>query len=89
MFSIIFSLALNSVKSHHGAFSGILCSGIFGGALVPLIIGSLGDMLGLKVAMMFLFVTLGYILSIAFWAKPLVNNKVISVKELVASITNK
>src|SRR5690606_14530420 len=28
MWSIIFSLALNSVKSHHGTFSGILCTGI-------------------------------------------------------------
>ena len=89
MFSIIFSLALNSVKNHHGAFSGILCSGIFGGALVPLIIGSLGDIFGLKIAMMFLFISLAYIISIAFWAKPLVDNKTISIKELIASITGK
>jgi len=89
MFSIIFSLALNSVKNHHGAFSGILCSGIFGGALVPLIIGSLGDIFGLKIAMMFLFISLAYIISIAFWAKPLVDNKTISIKELMASITGK
>jgi len=77
MFSIIFSLALNSEKSHHGTFSGILCTGIFGGALVPLIIGWLGDLLGLKAAMLFLFVTLSYILSISFWAKPLINNRTI------------
>lgn len=31
MFSVIFALALNSVDKHHGAFSGILCTGIFGG----------------------------------------------------------
>lgn len=85
MFSIIFSLALNSVKTHHGAFSGILCSGIFGGALVPLIIGWLGDLVGLKVAMLFLVLTLGYIFSIAFWAKPLINNKTTTVKEIFAS----
>jgi len=90
MFSIVFSLALNSVKNHHGAFSGILCSGIFGGALVPLIIGALGDVIGLKMAMSFLFVTLGYVMSIAFWSKPLVNNKTVSMKELLSSIrTNK
>jgi len=86
MFSIIFSLALNSVKNHHGAFSGILCSGIFGGALVPLIIGFLGDIFGLQLAMMFLFITLAYIMSIAFWAKPLVDNKTLSIKELIRSI---
>ncbi len=77
MFSIIFSLGLNSMKEHHGAVSGILCSGIFGGALVPLIIGWLGDLIGLRMAMMFLFVTLGYILSIGFWSKPLVDNKTV------------
>ena len=82
IFSIIFSLALNSEQKHHGSFSGILCSGIFGGALVPLIIGWLGDMIGLRFAMLFLFITLGDILSIAFWAKPMIDNKIVSVREL-------
>jgi len=83
IFSIVFSLALNSVSFYHGAFSGILCSGIFGGALVPLVIGWLGDMFGLRIAMLFLFITLGYILSVGFWAKPLVNNKTMSFPELL------
>jgi fucose permease len=82
MFSIIFSLALNSVAQHHGSFSGILCSGIFGGALVPLIIGSLGDAIGLRYALMFLYVTLAYILFLAYYAKPMINNKTISIKEI-------
>ena len=84
MFSIIFSLALNSFSQHHGSFSGILCSGIFGGALIPLVIGALGDIIGLKPAMMVIYITLGYILFIAFFANPLVNNKTISFKELVS-----
>lgn len=82
MFSVIFSLALNSVNKHHGSFSGILCSGILGGALVPLIIGWIGDQIGLRTAMLFLYITLGYILAIPFWAKPLVNNKTIKFAEL-------
>ncbi len=82
MFSVIFSLALNSEDKHHGSFSGILCSGIFGGALVPLIIGWIGDQIGLRFAMLFLFVTLGYILSIPFWAEPLVNNKTVKFAAL-------
>ena len=65
MFSVIFALALNSVDKHHGAFSGILCTGIFGGALIPFIIGGLGDLIGLRYSMFFLFITLGYILSIS------------------------
>jgi fucose permease len=82
MFSIIFSLALNSVAQHHGSFSGILCSGIFGGALVPLIIGSLGDAIGLRYALMFVYITLAYILFLAYYAKPMINNKTVSLKEL-------
>ena len=83
MFSVIFALALNSVDKHHGAFSGILCTGIFGGALIPFIIGGLGDLIGLRYSMFFLFITLGYILSISYWAKPLVKNETVSLKELL------
>jgi fucose permease len=77
MWSVIFSLALNSLPSNHGAFSGILCSGIIGGAIVPLIVGVLGDAVGLRGGMSFVFITLTYILSISFWAKPLIKNKTI------------
>ncbi len=83
MYSVIFSLALNSVPKHHGTFSGILCAGIAGGAVVPLIVGGLGELVGLQLAMLFLLIPLGYILSIGLWAKPLVNNETVSsVKEL-------
>lgn len=87
MWSIVFSLALNSVSSNHGAFSGILCSGILGGAVVPLIVGVLGDAFGLRVGMSFVFLTLSYLLSITFWAKPLIKNKTVSLKELFKSST--
>ena len=77
MYPIIFSLALNSLDEHHGSFSGILVTGIVGGAIIPLIIGWLGDHLGLKTGMCFLYLTLGFILSIGFWAKPIIKNKTI------------
>ena len=78
MWPIIFSLALNSVSEHHGSFSGILCTGVIGGALVPLAIGRLGDMFGLRQGMFFLYLTLGYVLSIGLWAKPLVLNETLA-----------
>ncbi len=81
MWSIIFSLALNSLDKHHGSFSGILCTGIIGGAIIPLIIGWLADMIGLRFGMLFLYITLGYIFSIGFWANPIINNKTIFNKE--------
>ncbi len=77
MWSIIFSLALNSVEKYHGAFSGILCTAIAGGAVVPVIIGSLGDLFGLRAGLAFLYATLLYILGIGFWARPLVVNETI------------
>lgn len=82
MWSIIVSLALNSVPHHHGTFSGILCSGIAGGAVVPLIVGGLAELVGLRLAMLFILLTLGYILSIGIWAKPLVNNETVRLREL-------
>lgn len=82
MFSIIFSLALNSFSTHHGAFSGILCSGIFGGALVPLIIGVLGDWLNLRSALLFIYVALVYIFYLAIYASPIISNKTLNMRML-------
>ena len=85
MYPIIISLALNSVKYNHGSFAGILMTGIAGGAIVQVLIGTLSDLISLKVGMMFLFITMGYILSITIWAKPIVNNKTISIKQIFNS----
>lgn len=81
MWSIIFSLALNSVKSHHGSLSGILCTGIAGGAIMPFIVGLIGGATSLKAGMFFLIIPLGFILSIGFWAKPLITNKTFRLKK--------
>jgi len=81
MWSIIFSLGLNSVRSNHGSLSGILCTGIAGGAIMPLIVGLIGDHFSLKIGMAFLLLPLLFILSIGFWAKPLVGNRTIQLKK--------
>lgn len=86
MFSIVFSLSLNSVQKHHGALSGILCTGILGGAIVPLLIGLLGDWLGLRTAMLVVFATLAYILGISVWARPLVPNETLDWKSLTRRV---
>lgn len=82
MFSVIFSLALNSVSQHHGALSGILCTGILGGAIVPLIVGMLGDRIGLRAAMTLVFITIAYIFSIGIWARPLVRNDTVDLSRI-------
>jgi fucose permease len=83
MWSIVFSLALNSLAEHHGTFSGILCTGIIGGAFVPMLVGQLGNLFGLRVGLLLVYVTLAYILSIGFWARPLVNNATVPFRDLV------
>lgn len=81
MWSIIFSLGLNSIRNHHGSLSGILCTGIAGGAIFPFIVGWLGEISSLRTGMFFLLIPLIFILSIGFWANPLVNNKTIQLKK--------
>jgi len=80
MYGIIFSLALNSVTRFHGSFAGILCTAIAGGAVFSLLIGKLKDVIGLQAGMMILYLPLIYILSLSFWAKPLVQNATIIKK---------
>ena len=75
MYPILFSLTLNSFTEDHGSISGILVTGIIGGAILPLIVGWLGDAVGLRSAMCFLFIPLAFILSTGFWAKPLITNQ--------------
>jgi len=87
MWPIVVSLALNSVAEYHGSFSGILSTAIMGGAIVPLIIGRIGDHLGLRSGVSFLYITFGVIFSVGFWAKPLITNATIGLKKETAQAT--
>ena len=84
MWPIVVSLALNSVAEYHGSFSGILGTGIIGGAIVPVIIGWIGDHAGLRSGMAFLYLTFGAVLSVGFWARPMINNATIQLKKAPA-----
>jgi fucose permease len=77
LWPIVVSLALNSVAEYHGSFSGILNTGIIGAAVVPVVIGRIGDLGGLRTGMAFLYVTFGMVLSTGFWARPLIHNATI------------
>jgi len=84
MWPIIVSLALNSVAEYQGSFSGILGTGIIGGAIVPVVIGRIGDYAGLRSGLAFLYVTFGVVLSVGFWARPLISNATIRLKKTSA-----
>ena len=75
MWPAVISLGLNSVSEHHGTVSGILCTGIAGGAVLPLGIGYLSDHIGLRAGIMLLYLAFGWVLGIGFWANPIVNNE--------------
>ena len=88
MWPVLVSLALNSVSEHHGSFAGILSTGIMGGAVVPVIIGRIGDHFGLRTGLAFLYVTFGCVLSVGFWAKPIITNATVSLKRpIVESVS--
>lgn len=75
MWSVIFSLALNSRLQDHGSFAGILCTGIIGGAFISPIIGMVSEATGeLRLGMLVLLLPLGYIAYVAISARPLVKN---------------
>jgi fucose permease len=75
MWPIIISLALNSVLEYQGALAGILCSGIMGGAIMPLIAGRIADSFGLRTGMCVLYLTFGWVFAVSLWAKPLITNQ--------------
>ena len=85
LWPVVVSLALNSVDEHHGSFSGILSTALMGGAIIPVVIGRIGDYAGLRSGMTFLYVTFGFVLSVGFWARPLITNATISNVKKVAA----
>jgi fucose permease len=87
MWPILISLGLNSVSEHHGPFAGILSTAIMGGAVVPVIIGRIGDHFGLRSGVAFLYLTFGCVLSVGFWARPLISNATVNLKKAVPEPT--
>jgi fucose permease len=84
MWPVLVSLALNSVSEHHGPFAGILSTGIMGGAVGPVIIGRIGDHFGLRAGLCFLYLTFGCVMSVGFWARPLISNATVQLKKAMA-----
>lgn len=62
MFSTIFTLAVAGLGRHTEAASGLLCTAIVGGALIPLLFGVIADYNGLRFALLLPILCYGYIL---------------------------
>ena len=89
MWSIIIALALNSFEKNHGTVSGIMMTGIAGGAIYPFIIGFIGDFYGLKLGLFTLYISLSYILFLGWLSKPKVLNKKVNLNWLNSIISLK
>ncbi|MEZ4793453.1 MAG: sugar MFS transporter [Gelidibacter sp.] len=66
MFPTIFTLAIDGLGELKPKASGLLCTAIVGGAIVPPVFGFLTDHIGFKLALFFLILCYGYILLFGF-----------------------
>jgi FHS family L-fucose permease-like MFS transporter len=70
MFPTIFSLALKGLGKHTGQGSGILCSAIVGGAILPVVQGVLADRIGIQQAFFIPVLCYAYIAYYGWSDKP-------------------
>ncbi len=61
MFPTIFTLSIQDIQELKPQASGILCTMIVGGAIIPPLYGFLTDLSGFKLAMLLLLACYGYI----------------------------
>lgn len=82
--ALFVSLALDSVGEYHGSFTGIPKTGIVGEAIVLVIIGHIGGHMGPPSGLAFLYLPLGFVLGVGFWAKPFLGNATITLNKTSA-----
>tara|TARA_R110000868_G_scaffold304437_17_gene565298 strand:- start:30818 stop:32152 length:1335 start_codon:yes stop_codon:yes gene_type:complete len=61
MFPTIFTLSIDNLKEHTAQGSGILCTAIVGGAIIPPLYGKIADIAGLQLALIFIALCYAYI----------------------------
>jgi len=65
LFTLIFSGTINSFTENHGAISGLLCTACVGGAVMPPLVGLVGDHFGLRAAMAVPALCFAYVFGLA------------------------
>ena len=69
LFTLIFSGTINSFAQDHGTISGVLCTAVLGGALIPPFEGWVGDHLGMRAAMLVPALCFFYVVGLAMWGR--------------------
>jgi FHS family L-fucose permease-like MFS transporter len=65
LFTLIFSGTINSFTENQGTISGLLCTACLGGAIMPPLVGLVGDHFGLRAAMLVPALCFGYVFGLA------------------------
>lgn len=69
LFTLVFSGTINSFSEHQGTISGLLCTAILGGALIPPIVGWVGDNFGMRMAMLVPGLCFAYVFGLSLFGK--------------------
>jgi MFS transporter, FHS family, L-fucose permease len=69
LFTLVFSGTINSFSEHQGTISGLLCTAILGGALIPPIVGWVGDNYGMHAAMLVPALCFAYVFGLSLFGK--------------------
>jgi len=69
LFTLVFSGAINSFAENQGTISGLLCTAIIGGAVVPPMVGWAGDHFGMRAGMLVPALCFAYVFGLAWLGK--------------------
>jgi len=65
LITLLFSGAIQTFKQSQGAISGLLVTASIGGAIIPPLVGLIGDHFGLRVAMLLPVLAFGYVFAVS------------------------
>jgi MFS transporter, FHS family, L-fucose permease len=69
LFTLVFSGTINSFSENQGTISGLLCTAILGGALIPPIVGWVGDNSGMRTAMLVPALCFAYVFGLSIFGR--------------------
>jgi FHS family L-fucose permease-like MFS transporter len=69
LITLIFSGTINTFPENPGTISGLLCTAIVGGALLPPLVGLIGDNLGMRAAMTVPALAFAYVFGLAMFGR--------------------
>jgi len=69
LITLIMSGTINTFAENHGTISGLLCTAIMGGALLPPLVGLAGDHYGMRMAMMVPVLSFAYVFLLALFGR--------------------